>query len=257
MAIPSKALTSRIPRLQTKGGFMRLASFLCTVLLLLAIALSLSLTTRGSELGYRWRLSGNLSEACTCSVPCTCNFGEDPSPHPYCWAVYSLDIRHGYRGPIQLGGLHLAAAVAAQGPVWYIDERATPQQAEALKAIATDLSARFRENVARLYPGATESPQLQVQGIRIARILQEVGSRSVRVQIGDAGGYMGDFVLGIDGKTPIVVENNWSWNITRGIKGKTRKFFYKDDFGNLIDTKDTNLNQGKFDWNDKTAIYFR
>src|SRR5262245_17702098 len=28
--------------------------------------------------GKPWRIQGDLSEACTCSVPCTCNFGAGP-----------------------------------------------------------------------------------------------------------------------------------------------------------------------------------
>ena len=44
---------------------------------------------------YKWKIAGALSEACTCSVPCTCNFGEGPSPHSYCYPFYSYEIRKG------------------------------------------------------------------------------------------------------------------------------------------------------------------
>ena len=59
------------------------------------------------------------------------------------------------------------------------------------------------------------------------------------------------------GKTPVVVENNWSWNIQHGIKGKTKRLHYKDEFGNEFDLTGTNANQGQFDWSDKTPVYFR
>ena len=78
-----------------------------------------------------------------------------------------------------------------------------------------------------------------------------------RLKIGDAGGFTSDYIMGIDGKTPVVVENNWSWNIQHGIKGKARQLKYKDEFGNEFDVSDVNANQGKFDWSDKTAVYFR
>src|SRR5580765_7216647 len=42
-----------------------------------------------------WRIEANLSEACTCSVPFPCNFGGAPSPHHFCYAIFSLDIRKG------------------------------------------------------------------------------------------------------------------------------------------------------------------
>jgi hypothetical protein len=48
-----------------------------------------------------WRIRGTLSEACSCSVPCTCNFGERATPSRSgegplghgCWTLYSLAIR--------------------------------------------------------------------------------------------------------------------------------------------------------------------
>src|SRR3954454_23130630 len=82
-----------------------------------------------------WRISGQLSEACTCSVPCTCNFGQGPSPSHTCWALFSLDIGKGRYGKVDLKGLRLGGAVGPKGIVGYIDDRATPQQAQALQAI--------------------------------------------------------------------------------------------------------------------------
>ncbi|HEY6402533.1 MAG TPA: DUF1326 domain-containing protein, partial [Blastocatellia bacterium] len=49
-----------------------------------------------------WHISGALSEACTCSVPCTCNFGEGPSPHNYCHAVYAYGIKEGRYNGVKL-----------------------------------------------------------------------------------------------------------------------------------------------------------
>ena len=81
----------------------------------------------GASLGREkpWRIQGNLSEACTCSVPCTCNFGGAPSPNHFCYAVFSLDIRKGHWGDVALDGLRLGAGNASKGTVWYLDERAT------------------------------------------------------------------------------------------------------------------------------------
>src|SRR5215472_12305137 len=55
--------------------------------------------------GDHWQIKGSLSEACTCSVPCTCNFGEGPSPHSYCYAVFSYEIKEGSFGGVKLDGL--------------------------------------------------------------------------------------------------------------------------------------------------------
>jgi hypothetical protein len=204
-----------------------------------------------------WRISGDLSEACTCSVPCTCNFGEGPSPSHTCWALFSLDIKKGRYGKLNLAGLRLAGAVGAKGIVAYLDDRATPEQAEALKGIVAHIGARFHELAVAQDPKAAQDPSMQFLGFKTAHIQQEVGNKSHRLVIGDQGGFESDYIMGIDGKTPVVVENNWSWNIQHGIKGKTKRLHYKDEFGNEFDLTATNANQGKFDWNDKTPVYFR
>jgi len=222
-----------------------------------AILIALLAVSTGAAAGVPWRISGDLSEACTCSVPCTCNFGEAPTPYSHCHFLWSLDIQKGESAGVKLGGLRLASANAAKGAVWYIDDRATPAQAAALEAIARTIHRRMVEEVVRVDPKAAQDVQLQLLGFRKARITQHVGPREHSLKVGDAGEFESDYILGLDGKTPVVVENNWSWNIQHGIKAKTRRLRYRDEFGNEIDLKGTNANQGKFDWSDRTASYFR
>lgn len=187
-----------------------------------------------------WEISGTLTEACTCAVPCTCNFGEGPSPHHYCYSVFSLAIEKGHYGAVQLGGMHLAVAHAQKDRVAYIDDQATSEQSAALKAIA----ARILEG--HSFTGPFES----------AHITQEIGDRTARVQVGDTGGFETAYIIGGDGKTPVVVENNTTFNMPRSTKTKTKVFRYKDSHGNNIDTSATNGNQGHFDWTDKNTTYF-
>lgn len=187
-----------------------------------------------------WQISGTLTEACTCAVPCTCNFGEGPTPHHYCHSLFSLDIEKGHYGAVQLAGTHIAIAHGQKGRVVYIDDRATPEQSAALKAIATRILSKH-DNDAQF---------------ETAHITQEIGDRSARVQVGDAGGFETDYIIGGDGKTPVVVENNTTFNIPRSTKSKTKVFRYKDAHGNEIDTQATNGNQGRFDWTDENSTYF-
>ena len=186
--------------------------------------------------GEHWEIAGDLSEACTCAVPCTCNFGEGPSPHHYCYSLYAVDIQKGHYGTVSLDGLHLARAHGKKSDVWYIDNRATPAQAEALKSIAGHISNR------KSYFAS-------------AHIAQEVGEKGNRLQVGDKGDFEADYILGGDKKTPIVVENNTAWNIPRSIKGKTKRLRYKDRYGNRFDVTRTNSNQGKVDWTDQSSFY--
>jgi hypothetical protein len=207
--------------------------------------------------GPAWQIQGELSESCTCSVPCSCNFGEAPSPHSFCWALIGWDIQKGRYGNVKLDGLRLAAGDGAKGVVFYIDERATPAQAAALQAIGTRVWTRFREVLGGKDPAVLEDPFLTLLGFKRARIEQEVGKRGNRLIIGEQGGFEGDYIIGLDGKTPLVVENQYSWNIQHGIKGKSKRLHYKDEHGNEFDMTGTNVNQGKFNWTDKTPIYFQ
>ena len=190
--------------------------------------------------GEHWEMAGRLSEACSCSVPCTCNFGQGPSPHHYCWAMFALDIEHGHYGKVSLDGLHLVGAHGKKSKVWYIDERATPQQAAALRAITLDLDWHSTTPVYW----------------EVARITQKIGEKCQEVQVGGHGGFTADYLIGMDGKTPIILENNPSWNIQHGIKAKAQTLAYQDQHGNHYRYAGVNSNEGKFDWTDQTPEYF-
>src|SRR5439155_12189925 len=82
-----------------------------------------------------WHIMGTLSESCSCAVPCACNFGEAPSPHAFCWAVFATTIDKGNYGSVSLDGLKVGGANGAKGFVLYLDDSATPEQVAALKAI--------------------------------------------------------------------------------------------------------------------------
>jgi len=246
-----------------RTGFVAFASgtlLVVTVLVVAGIKLNSAAAAAaapGASAGMAWRLQGKLSEACTCSVPCTCNFGEAPSPNHYCWAIFSLDIEKGHYGDVKLDGLHLAGGNAAKGSVWYIDDQAAPAQAAALREIGKTVNSKLVNYWKGIDPKIVEDPQFNQLGFKTTKIVQQASDRGSVLKIGEFGGFDSDYILGIDGKTPVVVENNWSWNIQHGIKAKTKQLKYKDEYGNLIDAAATNANQGRFDWSDQTTIYLR
>src|SRR5262245_4865685 len=82
-----------------------------------------------------WHIAGNFVESCSCAVPCTCNFGESPSPYSWCYALFSIDIKEGHYNDVKLDGLKFGGAMGQKGIVMYIDEKADAQQFTALKAI--------------------------------------------------------------------------------------------------------------------------
>lgn len=207
--------------------------------------LALTVTgARGADISHpasqHWELQGDLSEACSCQVPCGCNFNAGPSPHHFCWTMFALDIKKGHYGKVHLNGLHLVGAHADKSVAWYIDKSATPEQFAALKAIANHLG--YHMNLPAFFEAAD--------------IKQEVTDKGNLVEVVGHGGFKANYVMGHDHQKPVVVENTNSWNIPRSMKGKTEYLKYSDDHGNNFDFQKTNSNEGKFDWTDRTPRYF-
>lgn len=209
---------------------------LCVAILGLSRAVAtLPAAEKSTKAAEHWEIQGDLSEVCTCAVPCTCNLDEGPSPHHYCRSIFSLSIEKGHYGDVKLDGLHLAGVHGNKTKVWYVDAHSNPEQAAALRAIADHI--------------------LKSDHVETAAIEQRVGDAGNHLKIGDRGEFEADYVIGLDGKTPVVVENNTTWNIPRSIKGKTKYVHYKDQFGNKMEFSGTNSNEGKFDWTDETEKY--
>ena len=114
------------------------------------------------------------------------------------------------------------------------------RQAAALRVVAEDIGG---VNKKPIYYG-------------VAEITQRVGEVSHQVEVSGHGGFKADYLIGMDGKTPILVENNPSWNIQHGIKAKAKEFEYHDEHGNKFKFVGVNSNEGRFDWTDQTPKYF-
>ncbi len=95
-----------------------------------------------TEAKTKWRMKGAYIETCSCDLGCPCNF-EAPPTKGYCSAVLGWHIETGNYGDVRLDGLNIAAAGWFPGEMHlgngtfipYVDERATPQQREALLTI--------------------------------------------------------------------------------------------------------------------------
>jgi hypothetical protein len=192
-----------------------------------------------------WAIRGALTETCTCSVPCTCNFGEQPSPHSYCYPFYSYHIRKGSYGQVSLDDLHFGSADLKNGRTMFIDERANEQQREALRLIM----ARMIERV----PAEEAEAKAKEIAPRIlyAAVRQEYGERSNHLEVAGLGQFSADYVMGMDKSQPVVVRNNTTWRIRDAIKAKTTVYSIKAG-KDVIDLKDTNSNQGEFEYTEKT-----
>jgi|SRR5579859_163427 len=194
----------------------------------------------GASSGPKWHIKGSLSDACSCAVPCTCTFGRRPSPHPYCYGMDSYKVEEGNFNDIRLDGLKFGITFAKHGSILYLDKIASPVQRAALMQIANQV-LHLKEGI---YPSGASAPRIATRDVKIT---QEYDDRGNHVKFGDDGEFRAQYIIGRDGKTPIVVKNNPDIDIPDEIKGHTE--FYRYAFGrNRFSFKDTNSSQGPFEY---------
>ena len=209
--------------------------------LLLVSVLAAATPPSAAPAAASWEISGELAEACTCKVPCTCQFGQGPSPGPGCRSLITMSIEKGRRGDVVLDGTKLALVFGNKATVFYVDSAAPAPQRAALRAVAESIAA---------------TSKWKSVVYREARITQTLTPTESRGAVEEAGSFDTEMLIGADGKSPVVVENQGDVNIARLEKGKTRSLKYADSSGNAIDAKDTNSDRGHFDWSDQTASFF-
>jgi hypothetical protein len=90
-----------------------------------------------------WRLQGDWWDVCNCNIGCPCVFSSPPS-YGFCEGVLTWLIREGHYGNVKIdSGLAVVLVIHFEGTVFeknrefgfLIDERANPEQREALKNI--------------------------------------------------------------------------------------------------------------------------
>lgn len=91
-----------------------------------------------------WKIAGLYFEACNCELVCPCYSAQPPS-HGYCEGNCAWHVQQGQYGPVPLDGLSVLMVQRCDGFMretpwqcwYYIDDRATPEQFDALKKIFT------------------------------------------------------------------------------------------------------------------------
>ena len=179
-----------------------------------------------------WEAKGTLFEACSCSVPCPCNFGQSPT-QGFCHTIYAYRLKTARYGNMVLDGLVFGGGEGPQGAAGFVDARATATQRPILEKMALAVFGKG---------GASGGPR-KFTPARLA--LDDTGNQ-FHVEFGAAGGFAADVLIGADGKNPIIVENNTTWPVRRFIKGKTTRFDYKDALGNNLHYDGVNANLGEF-----------
>jgi hypothetical protein len=118
----------------------------------------------------QWQAEGDWFDVCKCDIPCPCEFAQPPTGGE-CDGILAWHVRKGSYGGVPLDGLNVLAIGYFKGNIWagakatmgiFLDERANPQQREALQMIfggqAGGWPGQFAQNIA------------EVRGIEFARI---------------------------------------------------------------------------------------
>jgi hypothetical protein len=140
-----------------------------------------------------WKIVGQLEEACSCNAACPCWFGSKPT-RMTCGGGQFIFIEKGTYGSVALDGLSIGNMVESpEGKSmmesfgnWkfsnvYVDEKATPQQREALLAIAT-----------RVLP-IDSSPKKEIRYVAINRT---ISGKEHAISLGQYGKFSGHLIEG-------------------------------------------------------------
>lgn len=91
-----------------------------------------------------WEIEAREIANCNCNYGCPCQFNARPT-HDHCHAAVGIEIDKGHYGETRLDGLRIGAVFAWPGAIHegdgeaiaFVDERATPDQRDALLKIMT------------------------------------------------------------------------------------------------------------------------
>ncbi len=208
---------------------MRMKNLLVPVLLIGACGALLILgaeAQKGEVKRTPWKIVGQLEEACSCSAACPCWFASKPT-RMTCSGGQFLFIEKGTYGSVALDGLVVGGMV--QSPegqsmmgsygkwnfnYFYIDEKASPEQRDALRAIG---------NVVLM---AEASPNLEVRYVPLTRVIQ---GDEHKISLGQYGSFSGHLVEGGLGGPSKIVNPPGADPLHREYEqGETTKLTYTD-----------------------------
>jgi len=180
----------------------------------------------------KWAVEGLYVEACQCSIPCPCNFGQKPT-HGSCDNTSVYQIQKGNYEAVQLGGLYVVVVgsspageryVDAVGNLtfarYYVDERANPRQRQALEEIARALNASYLRLPTRTLSADEE--------VKVVPIRADVSADRAEVTIPSVLEFSTHRLHGAENQKPIEILNGavlteWMPQIWAG-KSKTYKY---------------------------------
>ena len=151
-------------------------------------------------------VEGDYFETCTCDVSCPCIWLR-PADREACDVMFAWHVRTGEKDGVDLSGLNAVMAVHTPKQMtdggWkvalYLDDRATPEQSEAMGAV---FSGGAGGHLAALTPLIGE-----VAGVAPASITFDRSEKSLRAEVSGALTMQAEVLTGMDGVTAPVITN--------------------------------------------------
>ena len=151
-------------------------------------------------------VEGDYFETCTCDVSCPCIWLR-PADREACDVMFAWHVRTGEKDGVDLSGLNAVMAVHTPKQMtdggWkvalYLDDRATPEQSEAMGAV---FSGGAGGHLAALAPLIGE-----VAGVAPASISFDRSEKSLRAEVAGALTMQAEVLTGMDGVTAPVITN--------------------------------------------------
>ncbi len=183
------------------------------------------------------RIRGRLLEACSCIVPCPCNFGRGSTPHDFCESLAFFEVQSGEMDRVPLDGSRFAVAARdGSRATLFLDPRLPAPQRNAIKKIATWILSLEGTHVT---------------DIITAPVIVEFGSGRLSGSIEGADINLVAFPLrGNDGESSITVSRPWifgAFPVTSSRKLHAEKLRVRAP-GLSFDYTETNANDAIFDF---------
>jgi hypothetical protein len=107
---------------------------------------------------HKWRAEGDILEACSCEVPCPCNFGEWPRAHRYCdsLAVFRFATISVGGQSLRPGNIAIAGRALNQDVI-ILDPGVPPETEEFLVSFAKSVAQKNQARVAGIYRESFET----------------------------------------------------------------------------------------------------
>lgn len=151
-------------------------------------------------------VKGDYFETCSCDVSCPCVW-LGPATQDACDLLLAWHVTQGQKDGVDVSGLNAVMAVHTPKQMtdgnWkvalYLDDRATPEQSEALGAV---FSGGAGGHLAAVGPLIGE-----VVGVAPASITFQRSGRSLKAAVGDLLSMESEEMVGMDGSNPPVISN--------------------------------------------------